>query len=112
MRMNDPKVANVQPARHLVFGAVTLAAVGAPAAWLATAWALSQAAKTASAGQAAEGWILAMRPVLIPVAMTVAWLAARRTGPKGWARAVRLLGTGALVSVIVLFIDGVMATGF
>ena len=109
--MNTSKAAAAEGARYLARGTVALA-VGAPAAWLATAWALSQAAAAASAGQAAEGWILAMRPVLIPVSMMIAWFAARGSSPKGWARAVRILGIGAVVSVIVLFIDGVMSTGF
>ena len=97
--------------RHLVISAATLA-VGAPAAWLATFWALSQAAAVANAGQVTEGWVLAMRPVLIPVGMMIAWLAVRRSSPGGWPRAVRILGSGAVISVIVLFIDGVISTGF
>jgi hypothetical protein len=96
--------------RYLVISAATLA-VGVPAAWLATFWALSQAAAVANAGQVTEGWILAMRPVLIPVGMMIAWFAVRRSS-QGWPRAVRILGSGAVISVIVLFIDGVMSTGF
>jgi hypothetical protein len=110
MRMNNSKVAAVETARHLVISSAALA-VGAPAAWLATAWALSQAAAAASAGQAAEGWILAMRPVLIPVGMMIAWFAVRRSSPRGWPRAVRILGSGAVISVIVLFLDGLLSTG-
>ena len=109
--MNTSKAAAAEGARYLARGTVALAA-GVPAAWLATAWALSQAAAAASAGQAAEGWILAMRPVLIPVSMMIAWFAARGSSPKGRARAVRILGIGAIVSVIVLFIDGVVSAGF
>jgi hypothetical protein len=109
--MNSSKAAAAEGARYLAIGAAALA-VGAPAAWLATAWALSQAAAAASAGQAAEGWILAMRPVLIPVSMMIAWFAARGSSSKGRARVVRILGIGAVVSVIILFIDGFMSTGF
>jgi hypothetical protein len=98
--------------RYLVISAATLTTVGAPAAWLATVWALSQAAAVANAGQVTEGWVLAMRPVLIPVCMMIAWFAVRRSSPKGWPRAVRVLGIGVVVSVIVLFIDGVMSAGF
>jgi hypothetical protein len=109
--MNSSKAAAAEQARYLAIGAAALA-VGAPAAWLATVWALSQAAAAASAGQAAEGWILAMRPVLIPVSMMIAWFAGRGSSSKGQARVVRILGIGAVVSVIILFIDGFMSTGF
>ena len=110
--MNNSKVTTVKPRRHLVISAATLATVSAPAAWLATVWALSQATAAANAGQAAESWTLAMRPVLIPVGMMIAWLAVRRSTPRGWPRAVRILGSGAVISVIVLFLDGILSTGF
>jgi hypothetical protein len=53
-----------------------------------------------------------MRPVLIPVSMMIAWFAGRGSSSKGQARVVRILGIGAVVSVIILFIDGFMSTGF
>jgi hypothetical protein len=111
MRMNNPKAAAVKPWRHVISAAI-LATVGAPVAWLATFWALSQAAAVASAGYTAEGWVLAMRPVLIPVGMVIAWFAVRRSSPGGWPRAVQILGSGAAVSVIVLFSDGIESGGF
>jgi hypothetical protein len=110
--MSGSEVARMQPRRRLVIRAITLAAVGTLVASLATRWALSQAAAASGTGRAAEVWILAMRPLLIPLCMLVTWLAVRRSSGTGLTRAVRILGSGVVMSVILLFLDGVVSAGF
>lgn len=56
--------------------------------------------------------MFALRPVLIPLSMTITWLVVRRSGAGGWTRAVRILGCGAVMSVSLLFLDGVLSAGF
>ena len=102
----------MEPQHRLVIGATALALVGLPAAWLATVWALSQATAVSTAGHPAEGWVLALRPVLIPLGMVITWTGVRRSGTRGWTLAVRVLGSGALLSVVLLFLDGVLSGGF
>ena len=107
---DGPGVAAAYSRSVVVLGAACLGTVGGFAAWL-TGWALSQAAAVSNAGYVVEGWILAARPALIPVSMVIAWILAERSTARGWSRTVRVLGTGAAISVILLFLDGVLSAG-
>jgi hypothetical protein len=97
--------------RRPIVTAVILTTVGGFAAWLATDWALSQASAVFSAGRTTEGWILALRPVALPLGMVIAWLVSRSTVSE-WSRLMRVLGAGVFISVALLFFDGIMSGGF
>ena len=96
--------------RPRIVTAVILTTVGGFAAWLATFWALSQATAVFSAGHTAEGWVLALRPVALPIGMVIAWIMARST-VSGWSRLMRVLGTAVAVSVALLLLDGIVSGG-
>lgn len=108
----DPESAATRPGLGAVAGGVALTVVGGVAAWLATFWALSQAAAVFSAGRAAEGWTLAARPVLIPLGMVMTWLLVRRSTGGRWSHAVRVLGIGAAISVMLPLLDAFVSAGF